>query len=677
MTGNKTPKTELLLFLAALIILGIGLYYLAPAITGFIVKEFSYTEDLNLVVTSNGNYTWQLENIGDLKSVKIDGSITNYGKARVYLESNGIRYLVFDSAKLNESNAENQSNLITGFAVDEEKKSKNKKPKWVGIHEFVVNGTTAINLSHQFSDDDNDALIYSVSAVDGLSILISSELVTIMPVTENSFNTTITFTASDGIDSKSQVVNLIVIIEKIVAAEQTNATVNMTLPANESLVINKTNETINITLPINDTNQTLNIIPITNETSLTINQTLTKTITLNIAYKSGSVYDANDNGEESVNGIVDLSVENTTFSWDADKSRLCTRWEVYSVEDDKLTTLCNGNADCCAFVGLLPSSNYWNDVYYSTFGKDGATNNNIVSAQVLYYDVNLSTENPKSEIYYSEWGNLSVKFFEEETLFSDICLDSCDLSGLNKSSYTLVFEVEDSAVLRIDRIKYSVVADTLNQPPVLLQNITTVNVSENGNATINLSQYFADPDGDVLAYDYYKAENITILFDGDIATIVPDKNVFGTRFTYIVANDSDSFAVSNVFMINISEVVEPEVAGLNFFEIRDKSNNALALFDSLGNVKIKGILIQGIEPFADADDFIVQNSTNGLNLVVANPEGNMIIKGSLLENQELLVPTPNSFIIQDKNEQVVASVNSTGSLFLKGTLEQNAVFEQK
>ncbi len=367
-----------------------------------------------------------------------------------------------------------------------------------------------------------------------------------------------------------------------------------------------------------------------------------------------------------------MTVEDSLFSWDADKSRSCARWEVYSVEDDRLTTFCNGNSDCCAFVSLLPGSSSWDDVYYSTFGKDGAARNNIVSAQVLYYDVNTSTENPKSEIYYSEWGNLSVKFFEDETQFSGICLETCDLTGLNKSSYTLVFEVEDSAVLRIDRIKYSIIADILNQPPVLLQNITNVNLSENGNATINLSQYFADPDGDALNYNYFKTDNITIFFDSGIATIVPDRNVFGARFTYIVANDSESFAVSNVFMINISEVI-----GLNFFEIRDKSNNKLAVFDSLGNVKIKGIFIQNIEPFADADDFIIQNSTNGLNLVVANPEGSMIIKGSLLENQELLAPTPNSFIIQDKNGQIVAYVNSTGNLFLKGALEQNAVFEQE
>ena len=91
MTQNKPHKTELLLFLIAVVIVGIGLYYFGSSITGLVIKEFSYADDLNLVITSSGNYTWQLKNIGELKSVKLDGRVTNYGKARVYLEET-LRY---------------------------------------------------------------------------------------------------------------------------------------------------------------------------------------------------------------------------------------------------------------------------------------------------------------------------------------------------------------------------------------------------------------------------------------------------------------------------------------------------------------------------------------------------------------------------------------------------------
>lgn len=727
------------MLLAAIIVLGIGLYYLGPLITGFAIKEFSYADDLNLVVASSGNYTWQLSGIGELKSAKIDGRVTKSGKARVYIEDNGARHLIFDSSRIGEKRAEEgkaaesreSADLITGFLVkdgkedkekggkgkdenktetDEDKKKKNHKPDWTSeADEFIINGTTAIDLSQYFVDEDKDALIYAASEAEGLSIKISNEIITIIPTSENNFNTTITFTASDGIDSKKETVNLIVyaakpaptpepIVQPNMApvwnsgidafivngttsinlsqhfidedndslaygaglAENITITIsndlaalipaegfagnaaaafsafdgkNLTIkivtltvpqkaavgiaPANETDITQKINRapkwisdadsfTLNKTLSINlsqyfadedndslsfnasdaaDVSESISgstltltaisdnfnstieitasdgnlsagkevklIVPLA--ITLPINETILKAITIDLAYKSGTIYDANDNGEESVNGVVDLTVENAKFNWGVDESRLCTRWEVYNAEEGQSTIFCNGNKECCAFVGLLPTRSSWSEVYYAVFGKDGAGHDNIVSAQALYYDVNLSVENPKSEIYYSSWANKSAKFFDEEVEFSDECIETCLLSGLNKSSYTLIFEIEDDAVLRIDRIKYSLLADAANNPPLLLKNFSAINASKNKNATINLSQYFADPDGDALSYGYYKADNITILFNGDIATILPDKGISGERFSYITANDSEKTAVSDVFMINITE----------------------------------------------------------------------------------------------------------------------------
>lgn len=727
---NNLNKIEFGLFLIAIAIAGIAIYYLGPSITGFVIKEFSYADDLNLVITSSGNYTWQLKDIGALKSAKLDGRVTTYGKARVYIESNGMRYLLFDSTSIGEAKKakENESAaLITGFAVeedeskkgkgkgenktesDEDKKKKNHKPDWIGDDEFVINGTIQINLSLYFTDEDRDSLLYSASEVEGLETAISNEIITITPTSDKDFNTTITFTASDGIDSKSETVNLIVIVEKEEFVQPNRApiwnsdvatfVINGTTAINLSqYFIDEDNDSLsfssglvdNVTISIDNELMTLapaegysgsaltsfaafdgknltikivtltvpevitanitpiNITPKINHApkwasiidSFVLNKTLaidllqyfndedndtltfsvsdavdvsesisgsiltltaaldnfnatititasdgnlsagkeirliiplmptppiTKTIAIGLAYKSGTIYDANDNGEESINGVVDLSVEGTKFNWDADASKLCTRWEVYNAGKESLTTFCNGYSECCAFIGLLPARSNWSEVYYSTFGKDDAGYDNIVSSQVLYYDVNLSIElnaslrafsqaaAPKSDIYYSEWANLSVKFFKEETEFFNECIETCDLAGLNKSSYTLVFEIEDDAILRIDRIKYDLLVDVENNAPLLLKNFSTINVSKNKNATINLSQYFSDPDGDALGYGYYKADNITILFDGDIATILPDKGVEGARFTFITANDSEKTAASNVFMLNISE----------------------------------------------------------------------------------------------------------------------------
>ena len=156
MIQNKLRKFEAVILLIALAVAGFGIYEFGPSLTGFVIKQFSYSEDLNLVVTSSGNYMWNPSNIGDLKSLKIDGKVTNSGTARVYIESNGIKYLIFDSSRLNEStdaDVSNQTSLITGFAVkgndkdddkgkdndkdkdkgnDEDKKKKNNKPEWDG-----------------------------------------------------------------------------------------------------------------------------------------------------------------------------------------------------------------------------------------------------------------------------------------------------------------------------------------------------------------------------------------------------------------------------------------------------------------------------------------------------------------------------------------------------------------
>lgn len=138
--GNKPHKIELLMFLIAVIVLGIGLYYLGPSITGFVIKELSYEDDLNLVVTASGNYTWQLKDNGDLRYVKLVGRVTTSGNARAYIENNGVRYLIFDSARIGKWQDEvgNESgNLITGFAVKEDKGEDKDENKTESAEEFL------------------------------------------------------------------------------------------------------------------------------------------------------------------------------------------------------------------------------------------------------------------------------------------------------------------------------------------------------------------------------------------------------------------------------------------------------------------------------------------------------------------------------------------------------------
>ena len=85
---------------------------------------------------------------------------------------------------------------------------------------------------------------------------------------------------------------------------------------------------------------------------------------------------------------------------------------------------------------------------------------------------------------------------------------------------------------------------------VFLVDIPNITIASGSNASINLSQYFLNM-GDTTLFGYYKPDNITLFFEGDTATIVPDKEFTGARYTFIIANKSSSFAVSNLFSISM------------------------------------------------------------------------------------------------------------------------------
>lgn len=569
-------EVEVKLFLEVLGVYGIlalalvGIYYLEPAITGFVTvtKELNYSDDVNLEFSESAEYTWNLANPGNLKSVKVSGNMDDQGEARVYIENNGTRHLIFDSTQL----VEKESGMfgITGFAVSEDEESGEEEEG----EEVPINGTEIIN---------------------------------------------------DTIINETEIIN--------------QTTINETPIINESIEINET----------------------------IINETTEKIININLDYGNNEFYDANNDGVESMDSIIDFSVKDSDFNWEVNEDKLCTRYEIYSAEGSESDFACFGNDDCCNLVDLESSRALWNETLYLSYGSYGSTTNNIVFAQVLYADYDLDTDAPYSDIAYSSWDNLTAKFLADIIEFEDICIDTC-LFDSNASSYNLIVEL-DNTTLRIDEIKYLVEERVTNNDPILIKNIENISLMENKNYTLDLSDYFDDEDGDGLVYSYNEMDNITINIENNFAYIKPDVSFTGSRFTFITASDSFGQVVSNVFKI---EVIRGKVSEERF-EIRDSEDNKLAVFDSFGNLEIKGNLTQDI--LADENDFIIKDIDDSLNLVVTNPEGNLQIRGSLNKNEGVLNPGPDSFVIKNKNGEVVAYVNSTGSLFLSGALAESVSFE--
>jgi len=516
---------EVLGVYAILALVLVGVYYLEPAITGFVTvtKQLNYTDEVNLEFNEDQTYVWNLGNQGNLKSVKISGSMDEQGEAKVYIENNGIKYLIFDSSKL----VEKESGIfgITGFVVAENKSKGNEPnhpPVWnSSIDSFIVNESLIIDLNEYFNDKDDDALAYSASELktNDLEILLENSILTVNNRNNAEGNRTLEIIASDNITSKKKNIALVLI---------------------GTVIINET--------------------PIKNETQ--INETIEKIIDINLEYGDNEFYDANNDGVEKVEGIIDFSVVSSSFNWDTDESKLCTRYEIFSVENQESSFACFGNNNCCNFVDLESSRNLWNESLFLSFGSYGSTSDNIIFSQILHVDYNLSLESPFTDIVYSSWNNKTAKFVEGLIQFENVCVDSCAFDG-NASGYNLIIEVENTT-LKIDEIIYSIEERVTNKDPVLIKEIENISIIENKNYTLDLTQYFSDEDDDKLIYSYNEMDNVTVRFEEDMAYVIPDKDFAGSRFTFITASDSYGQVVSNVFKIEtISQESSIEFLGSN------------------------------------------------------------------------------------------------------------------
>ncbi len=261
-----------------------------------------------------------------------------------------------------------------------------------------------------------------------------------------------------------------------------------------------------------------------------------------------------DKARRTLDGIFEFNVVNK-FDFDVDYSKLCTKWEV----NDKI--LCYGNVDCCF---PLESLGEWNDALYLSYGRYDSGLNNIITAQLIYYDVDLSV--PYSNIVYSDVEEIEAEFYEEMISFEDVCIDTCLLPGFNASSYKLIFIVEDADLnrikdskypsgIRIEDIEYTIEEDItfVGDAPELIKDIENIIIYKNQDDRIDLSEYFYDEDDDVLSYSVNEVEDISVVIRNAAARIIPEEDFTGKRYIYFTAFDGYYNINSNVFEVDVVE----------------------------------------------------------------------------------------------------------------------------
>ncbi|MBI3033592.1 DUF853 family protein [Candidatus Woesearchaeota archaeon] len=282
------------------------------------------------------------------------------------------------------------------------------------------------------------------------------------------------------------------------------------------------------------------------ENSSSTNQTQDKAIRIRLEYNQGTPFDPDDDGVERADSAIDMTVAGTEFGWEFNKSNLCTVWKTRTGESSTLS--CNGAGQCCSLVNLEPTTNMWNDTFYAYYGKNRASYKNTISAQVIFADISLEPENVKADIAHSEISSLDARFLKIAR-FSNACEQTCSLS-INQSDATLLVETE-GATVSIDSLAYTT-RWTTNSAPVATREIPPMSIEKSQNATINLSEYFMEPDNDTITYTYISPSSIKITINRDIASIVPDGRFTGTAIIKFTASDELLETDSNSFLINVT-----------------------------------------------------------------------------------------------------------------------------
>ena len=83
----------------------------------------------------------------------------------------------------------------------------------------------------------------------------------------------------------------------------------------------------------------------------------------------------------------------------------------------------------------------------------------------------------------------------DETNFN-LCNESCVLNGFNKSSYKLIFELEEGTTIKINKILYSLEEEISETKNNVVEENQTFNETESNNFTLPDNQTIENPDNE-------------------------------------------------------------------------------------------------------------------------------------------------------------------------------------
>lgn len=307
--------------------------------------------------------------------------------------------------------------------------------------------------------------------------------------------------------------------------------------------------------------------------------------------------------------------------------------------------------------------------------------------------------------------------------FSELCTETCNL--IETSNPILIIELEENTTLTI--IEIIVVQNKENQAPTQIKNIPDINITATQTATLNLDEYFTDPDQDALHYDINEIPEISTEITQEILTI--SSGTKGNYLAYIYITDGDQLITSNTFQIIITQEEIPVTNETNqtipeinittnetnqtqenititditslcshpnpnmrppeciegqeeqYFKdrsyyLKDDNRKSIARITAFGNLVITGSLIQNSTTSPGSDDFkigyaLADGETSIVTAWIVSETGDLHLRGNLHEEQFTLIPSNKVFLIQNRKGTNLGYFDrTTGDLYLRGNLIQ-------
>lgn len=127
---------------------------------------------------------------------------------------------------------------------------------------------------------------------------------------------------------------------------------------------------------------------------------------------------------------------------------------------------------------------------------------------------------------------------------------------INLSNITIAIDPMALSPLTQRQVDVLLLQRQLDAIPEELRNTLLYQIITEGNqTTIDLNEYFIDPDDDALYFTTFSIPNISVTLDGSVATLTPDPSFIGLRYTVFFARD-DAGAYAQSPVVNI--IVVPQ-----------------------------------------------------------------------------------------------------------------------